>query len=582
MNTSPTVSAPGRALPLWGIVLLALAVHGALLLMQLPIASYDANTHIFFSAHYAQHWFDPWNEKWFAGFSQTTYPPLVHQWIAIFSKVMTLRLAYMFVQLAVILLLPVGMFRYARLWVNERAASYAAIGSIFLGSLAMIVYQSGQLPTTMAAVLVLNALPYFHQWSRAGSGAALVKGLLLSWSAAAAHHVTFLFGTVLFAVPVLWLALVDRDADGEHASAGVVIFRAAAFAAIGAIGVAIVLLPYWVQLIQNPIKQLPIPHSSRDNYIRTWLSGVNFWVIPYGGLILALPFIFLRGAGDRRLRPLFLGWWITFLFGLGGTTPFGKIILGRAYEVLTYERFTFWSTLMALPIAALLAERIVERFGAKAVAALTVVAVGTFATGVAWITYNPIQAPQFNVRPVIDFMNRDNHNQFRYMTLGFGSQFSEVSTFANAGTVDGDYNSARLLPEMTPYGAGKLDNSKYYGAAGMESLRAMLKHANQYGLKYIFVRDRFYDPLLAFAGWRPAETYNDGAVVLWTKEDVPPAHRMDYGVVPPAWQGLLWGLLPMGVCILAIAAVLALPDRRAFGAAIPFPAPEPVFLREAK
>src|SRR5215467_15209303 len=94
-----------RVAPLSAIVLLAAAVHAPLLLMQLPLSSYDANTHIFFASHYAQHWFNPWNEKWYAGFSQTTYPPLVHQWIALFSHVMGVTLAYMFVQLAGILLL---------------------------------------------------------------------------------------------------------------------------------------------------------------------------------------------------------------------------------------------------------------------------------------------------------------------------------------------------------------------------------------------------------------------------------------------------------------------------------------------
>ncbi len=107
-------------------------------------------------------------------------------------------------------------------------------------------------------------------------------------------------------------------------------------------------------------------------------------------------------------------------------------------------------------------------------------------------------------------MNRDDHAKFRYITLGFGSQFAKVSTYANAGSVDGDYNSARLLPEMTAYGAGQLYNAKYFGASGMEALRAMLKHADQYGLRYIFVHDRYYEPLLAFAGWRQAESYDNG------------------------------------------------------------------------
>src|SRR5207248_730422 len=138
-NDSPTTSFSSLslhdALPI--LLLLALAVHGPLLLMQLPASSYDANTHIFFSAHYAHHWFSPWNEKWFGGFSQTTYPPLAHQWVALFSHLMGLTYAYMVVQLIVILLLTVGIFRYAKLWVDERSASYATIAGVLLGSLAL-------------------------------------------------------------------------------------------------------------------------------------------------------------------------------------------------------------------------------------------------------------------------------------------------------------------------------------------------------------------------------------------------------------------------------------------------------------
>src|SRR3981081_3820524 len=144
-----TVSEPAfRPIPLLAIVLLALLIHGPLLLMQLPAGSFDANFHMFFASHYAHNWFNPWNVKWFAGFSQTTYPPLPQQWMALFSYFMGMPAAYMLVQLIAVLLLPVGIYRYARIWVDERAASYAAIGSIFLGSLSMLVYQAGQLSTT--------------------------------------------------------------------------------------------------------------------------------------------------------------------------------------------------------------------------------------------------------------------------------------------------------------------------------------------------------------------------------------------------------------------------------------------------
>src|ERR1700760_3499803 len=127
-----------RPIPLLAIVLVALAVHGPLLLMQLPSGSFDANFHMFFASHYAEHWFNPWNEKWFAGFSQTTYPPLTHQWIALLSHLVGLAEAVMLVQLVAIILLAVGTWRFARLWVDERAASLAALLSVFVGTVSFL------------------------------------------------------------------------------------------------------------------------------------------------------------------------------------------------------------------------------------------------------------------------------------------------------------------------------------------------------------------------------------------------------------------------------------------------------------
>jgi len=578
-----------RPIPLSAILLITLAVHGPLLLMQLPLASYDANTHIFFAAHYAHHWFDPWNPKWFGGFSQTTYPPLTHQWIALFSHVMGLKMAYMLVQFIAILLLPIGIYRYAALWVDEISASYAALASVFLGSLAMLVYQSGQLPTTAAAALTLNAAPFFYFWLRRGGFLDLLKGVAIAWAAAAAHHVTLLFGAILFAIPVLTLAILDRNpeaAEEDRASVGGVLGRAVVFAFLSIAGIAVVLWPYWVALIKNPINQMPIPHGSRDNYILHPFSGINFWIIPMGALILAIPFILRRGSAERRLRPLLIGWYVTTLIGLGGTTPVGKLLLGRAYEVLTYERFTFWATLMAMPFVGLLAVELIQRFRMKAIVGLSIAAVGTMAASVAWIEINPITVTPFSVKPVIAFLNRDDHAKFRYITLGFGSKFAEVSTYAKADSVDGDYNSARLLPEMTAYGSAQLYNAKYYGLAGMESLRAVLKHADKYGLKYVFVRDRYYEPLLAFAGWRQEEVYDNGNVTLWAKEDVPPAKRLEFvGFMSTRTEGLMWGTLPLASSLLALLLVLLVPERRRTGTMLEFPAPaaaEAAVLREAQ
>jgi hypothetical protein len=558
-----TTQSYSRPIPMLAIVLMALAVHGPLLLMQLPAGSFDANFHIFFASHYAHHWFNPWNEKWFGGFSQTTYPPLTHQWIALFSTVVGLKMGYMLVQLIGVVLLPVGVYRFAKIWAEDRAASYAALGTVFLGSLAFLVYQAGQLATVCSAALYLNALPYFYEWMTESSGRSLIKGVAISLAAAAAHHVTLIFGVLFFAGPVLWTACLDARDERVAASLSGVLTRAAAFAAIVAGGVGIVLLPYWIAIIQHPIHQIPIPHDSRANFLLNTITGVNYFVIPYGALILALPFVLIRGASSRRLVPLLMGFWLAFIFGLGGTTPLPKWLLGRAYEILTFERFTFWATLLAMPIVGMLAIELLDRFQTKAAVALSMAAVGTIGGALWWLSANPYRPTEtVNVDPVVAFMNRDGHDSFRYITLGFGSELSKVSTYTDAGSVDGDYNSARLLPEMTHYGSAQLTNAKFYGTAGMSSLRAMLEHANRYGLKYIFVHDPYYEPLLTFVGWRKIETFDNGEITAWSKEDVPPAHKIESDAMPAPWQGLMWGILPIGVSFLAIFLELLLPTGR--------------------
>ena len=143
------------------------------------------------------------SSKWYAGFSQTTYPPLPQQWVALLSHVLGLDMAYMAVQFTAILLLALGVYRFSLLWVNQRAASFAALASVFLGAESFLVYSAGQLSTTSAAPIYLNALPYLFEWVRHGKWRSFVKCAVLFTAAAAAHHATLLFGSMFFALPVL-------------------------------------------------------------------------------------------------------------------------------------------------------------------------------------------------------------------------------------------------------------------------------------------------------------------------------------------------------------------------------------------
>jgi hypothetical protein len=538
----------------------AVAIHLPLLLMKLPLKSFDTNFHILFASHYVHHWFDPWNPKWYAGFSQMTYPPLPQQWVAMVSHVFGLDMAYMAVQFVAILLLAVGVYRFSLLWVSPRAASIAALASVFLGSESFLVYSAGQLGTTSAAPIYLNALPFLYEWIRYGSWRSFLKATVLFAAAAAAHHATLLFGSLFFAVPILALAFIDRE-EGEQASKAAVAIRAAAITVVVGAAITVVLLPFWIALIRYPVTQLPIPHGSRANYILSPQWGLNYLVVPYGALILALPFIFVRGSMVPRLRPLLLGFWVAFLVGLGGTTPVGHLLLGRAFEVLTMERFSYWASLLALPFVGLGAAELVDRYRTKAVVGLTVLAAFSCALAVAWATYRPADAADFQVDAVASWLNRDGHDKYSYITLGFGNKIARLAAATNATSVDGEWNSGRLLPELTSHGAGSLTSSKYFGKAGLDALRAILQHADHYGLKWIIVRDSYYDPLLSFAGWRPVDNLEDKTIMVWSKDGVPPATPVNASQIPPHWQGLLWGTLPFGSSILAIL-VLLIPQRR--------------------
>jgi hypothetical protein len=235
--------------------------------------------------------------------------------------------------------------------------------------------------------------------------------------------------------------------------------------------------------------------------------------------------------------------------------------LGRAFDVLTMERFSYWATLLALPFVGLMAAELVDRYRTLAVVGLTLAAASSCAFAVGWASYRPADAEDFKVDSVASWLNRDGHDQYRYVTLGFGNKIARLAMMTGAGSVDGEWNSGRMLPELTKFGAGALTSSKYFGEPGLDALRAMLTHADNYGLKWVFVRDHYYDPLLSFAGWRTVDSLEDKTITVWSKDGIPPAVPMNAPQTPPRWQGIMWGIFPFGSSILAMLVIL-IPEKQ--------------------
>lgn len=568
-------------------LLLALLFHGTLLAFGSYRNTFDAYVHIFFADHYARSWFNNWEPRWYTGFTVTSYPPGSHELIALFSFAVGLSWAFVIVQTLAILLLVVGVYRFSRLWVDPAAAGLAAIIAALSPAIGEAVHVYGQLPTIISLAFLLNALPFLQSWLLTGRLVPLVAALTGFAATTGCHHVTTLFGSVFFAGPVViatMVRLLRHPAPGEDRSATAPVTRTTLLPlvlrrirritpflvrlAVAGAGIAIALvlvdLAYWLWSSSDPITQIPIPHASRDSYLANPNAGLLFFVIPWGVWLVVLPYAVVQGIRGRTW-PLLLSLLVLALFGTGGTTPLPKLILRGAYEILTLDRFGFWATIAVLPFAALFLRSLLAggiagvlegQLGKPARAALQgaflVLVVASTVLSVTVTVFRPTEPPAVDPKPVAEFLAKDQHWRYRYLTLGLGDQMAWLSAQTEATTVDGNYHSARRLPELTSTPVERLDGAKYTGVPGLGSLQRFLGMPERYSLKFVFSADRFYEPLLYFSGWRQIGTLENG-LAIWQHDDIPPLPATLPAKVIPLWQRLLWGLLPP----LAIGSALA-------------------------
>ncbi len=538
-----------------GPYLLALVLggvfHGGLLFGGSWRGTYDAWVHIFFADHYQRSWFEMFEPRWYTGFSVASYPPAAHQLLAAVGGVVGLEAAYAVVQVAAVLLLIGGVHRFASLWVGERSAGFAALGMVLSTSLVQTVHVFGQLPTILSMAILLHASAAVVSWLRSGDVRALGQSVLLVAASAAVHHVTIIFGAVFILGSLGLKVLVEGEKDAEgRARFAAVLGRGLLLALLAFVTIGAVLLPYWIWSAVDPIRQVPIPHGSRDAFFSAASSALMFFVIPWGAAVLGWGYVLAKGL--RRDRwPLTISMVMLTLLGLGGTTPVARAILGGAFDVLALDRFTFWAIVVASPLLGDLFRRAwdhgigrgeVDRRGKVALRTLIAVVLVVPAFVVANLSQLwRLQPDPIDFRPVVEFLAKDRHWQWRYLTLGMGDQLAGLAAGTEAGNVEGDYHSARRLPVLVAAPIERLDGAKFAGQEGIDALRQVLTDPDDFGLKFVFSNDRFYDPLLHFTGWTSAARLRNG-VVVWERAGValpaPPA--------PAAtdWQDLWWGIVP--------------------------------------
>ena len=422
-------------------ILLGLAFHGASVFFTLE-ATYDALIHLFFADHYANSWFEPWNYKWYTGFTVMSYPPLVHQVIALLSLLGGLKFGLFTVALIGVVLFITGVYRFSLMISSHKTvAGYAALLAVFSSSFVETLHLFGQLPSIIGISLLMHALPEIYLWLKTGGRRYFFTSLSLIAVTVTSHHVTPIFGMVFFIFPLIGMVIMDHSRERVKSMKQVTFLvffksfiqlfkRIVTFGLSSLIIIAGCILPYWINSKNNPITQVPIPHGSRDNFLEITSSGLVFFLIPWGILLIVLPYIFYRYYSKRYL---FFGLSISLLFvlGTGGTTPIPRLMLGdTAFDILTLDRFTLWASIMSLPIFGEFTYRFVEGdlkaliqkrmgpiyhrlIGGLLSGLLIFITIFTISLGY----FRPSQPQKIKMLPIVNFLNQDQHDQWRYRTL---------------------------------------------------------------------------------------------------------------------------------------------------------------------
>ena len=554
--------------PVPGMVL-ALAFHGPLVAGGLFRYSWDAATHIFFADHYRRSWFALWDPRWFGGFSVSSYPPLIHQLLALLSVPFGYDVAFGLLLLATLVLFPVAVWRFAKVFVSPAAATAAALIAPLVPGLALAAHAYGQLPTVVALTLALFLVAEFTRFVERGG--AIQFGLMvgLSGTVFAAHH-----ATALFLVPAL-LAASATVLPGSGSRALPVRLRRLILAAIGcALAGAIVVLPFWLWA-RAGIPDAFIPHNSRSDFLRD-LNAQALFLWGVYGLIPALAIYGLWRRLDRRTAAVAVLAAVLGVLGLGGTTPLPALVFGRQWEWLTYDRFALWGAIALLPLAGIAISHLLSlRIAAGrvlAIAALTGVSLFAGADAVMSVL-GPALPYQRDLQPIAQFMN-NGRTAWRYQTFGVGDPGARLGTMTPATTIDGTYYTARRVPVLARSGIGMLDAALWWDPSGT-TLRRALAVANHYSIRWAFVLDPRYGSYLHAAGFVPREPL-PGGIEVWENPTAPrlPAAALRFGV--PDVQGVLWGTLPLAsfALVLLLAAVQSVagllePNRKRWTTPVP-------------
>ncbi|MBI3979589.1 MAG: hypothetical protein HY331_15515 [Chloroflexi bacterium] len=347
--------------------------------------------------------------------------------------------------------------------------------------------------------------------------------------------------------------------DGERVSRELrrlALSRAAVVGVLIGLAVFLVILPFWLWRLSAWVDQAPILHASRTNLLGDASAQNLFFWAEYGPLPAVFGFA-VAGLLRRRTAALAALLALLVVLGLGGTTALPRWLYGPMWDWLTYDRFAFWGTLVALPFAGQAAAwwrcRRSAAGRAWVSAAIPALFLATFVVYSLGAATNGLVSPSepkpVDLDPIAAFLHEEGRAAWRYLTFGLGDQAARLNYRTAAQTIDGSYHTARRLPALTASGIGQVDYALWWEPGG-RTLDRILDEARARNVRWAFVNERPYAGYLARHGWI-ARGRLSNQVEVWELSGVepvpPPPPR------PVELPALLWGTLPLAAAAAAVA-----------------------------
>jgi len=422
---------------------------------------------------------------------------------------------------------------------------------VFLPGILYSVYAWGQFTTLFSLVLTLFTVPAFYNYLKDGKKLHFAELVFIFEAVVASHHFTGLIFAPLLLAATLVTLLVKKETNLKIAFK-----RSLQFAVVGLLFSLVIVYPVLFSAVSPNVN---IPHPTTTNYLANvdivglFLKPIQnddllhfFFINMYGFFLVLIPLaaVFIRKR--KELVPLFVLSIFLLILGLGGTTPLPQIVFGNDWLGLTYERFNLFASLALTPLLGLVCFKLKTKKLGKPFLAIFLVLCIFFASWVACYSFTRPRPEAVPVDSIVDFLNHDQHWEWRYLTLGFdASDFNKLSVKSNATTIDGWYYRGRDIPEIANSGVGYLGGAKF-DPNGTAVLRLILENASQYHLRFVFCNDLYYETMLNETGFSELDTrYNQ--VTVWVKLDSSPLDISEIVGTDhvQSSQDYLWGIVPM-------------------------------------